>query len=70
MNHGRKGLCFVCGKSTRLNIHAKCSKSIDAAKIKEKTGFGTFNQKHKQTSTRNAAKRNYGKGRLPPFCFE
>ena len=64
------GLCFICGKPTRLLIHGECGRKAEATKkaIKIKTNVGDFNQQNKENAINNKNKKKYLAGVVPPFC--
>ena len=67
----KTGLCYVCGKPTKLLIHQPCGAKMDAAKKAKKVAkVGSFeiNQQQQETAHHNAAKRRYAAGYVPKFC--
>lgn len=52
----KRGFCYICGKSTKLNIHQDCSKEAEKRLKKDKR------QKPEKVRA------NYGK-EAPPFCY-
>lgn len=69
----KTGLCYVCGKPTKLLIHQACGKKLDAAKVTKKVAtVGDFevNQQQVENSRHNCAKKRYTKGYVPKFCFD
>ena len=65
----KTGLCHICGKSTKLMIHAACGKKVDAAKKANKV-FDRINQQQHENGQHNAKKKAYENGVVPPFCYD
>ncbi|EKD89599.1 MAG: hypothetical protein ACD_33C00036G0010 [uncultured bacterium] len=63
VSNKNKGLCFVCGKSTKLNIHSTCGK-------KSKTKPGNVKQTQSSPCRDNPTKKKYVDGKVPSFCFK
>ena len=73
MKHSRNpwkktGVCFVCGKSTKLLVHQECGKAMDAAKKGNKVAFDKIDQQQHETARHNVAKKQYAAGYVPKFC--
>lgn len=67
-----KGKCYVCGRSTQLNIHSDCGKKVDQAKERKvvaSIGEKTFNQLQLEKGQRNRMKKKYAAGYVPKFCY-
>jgi hypothetical protein len=65
---GTTGKCYVCKKSTKLNIHQKCGELAEAKGV-ELTGFRKVTVAQNTTKKRNANKKKYVSGKLPAFCY-
>lgn len=69
----KTGICFICGKPTKLLIHNECGKSVD--KLKKETIAAEFNGnkitvQQKETANHNRKKKDYINGCVPKFCYE
>jgi hypothetical protein len=59
-----RGVCFVCGKSTKLNIHGECSQIADAERKKVAKGKPQSRDSYER-GARKATKKKYSAGELP-----
>jgi hypothetical protein len=63
----KTGLCRVCGKPTKLLIHAPCGLKCDAEKTKKVPGMGNLTVQHTENSKHNANKKKWAAGKIPPW---
>lgn len=71
MQQKSTGKCYICGKSTKLNIHKKCGESVDAAKkarVVYESKHGPINQQNSENSRHNSTKKKWASGYIPFFC--
>lgn len=66
--YARTGLCRVCGNPTKMLIHEKCGKSVDAERDKVAEG-DKLSESQKQKKRNAKAKKAYQSGKVPKFCF-
>jgi hypothetical protein len=59
-----RGICFICGKSTKLNIHKGCSEIAD--KLRKQVAHGQAQSRDSiERGARKTSKKKYSAGELP-----
>lgn len=61
------GLCYRCGKDSRLPIHGACGAASDAEK-QAKTGYHGLTPAQQARGRDNANRGDYKAGKVPPWA--